>query len=83
MFKLWNTKEGGTNKTELQWSKPSKAGYEFGSKVTECAAIMKHSIASSNKMGSQQGLLLIRYMAAKDGHTDERGRFVKNYTRYE
>lgn len=49
----------------------------------ECAAIMKDSVSSSNKMGSQQGLILIRQSAAIDGHTDESGRFEKTHTHRE
>lgn len=80
IFLLWtiNEKKREKNKTKLYHSKPSKAGYNFGSKVTEHTTIMNHSVSTSNRMGSQQGLVLIRQTWLHS--MDESCRFVRNHS---
>lgn len=57
-FLLWTKKE--KKKKECIFQKPSNAGYNFGSKVIDRTTIMKHSVCTSNRLGSQRGLVLIR-----------------------
>lgn len=69
----------GLKKEKIRFhSEPSEAGYEIGSKVTERTNIMNHSVSvsTSNGMGSQQGLILIRPSRLR--WTDGKTRFVSN-----
>lgn len=72
---LWTINGGKKN----YHSRPSKADYNFGSKVTERTTIMNHSVSTSNRMGSQQGLVLIRWTWMHS--MDESCRFARSHSR--